>query len=142
MNCLYFFKACFSYLLNTELDVPFGVRYVNTKKGYRYFLFLDKAGLPSSLFPKIKHQKTRHLIVWCNVGKTMLLATSNERAEILPLSFCSTHLVWWQTKNLVLFVSRKCPLRGHILAPPEGRRAPELPWVNPGGQPRSQGVIG
>ena len=30
--------------------------------------------------------------------------------------------------------TRICPLCGHILAPPEGLRAPELPGVNPGVQ--------
>ena len=35
--------------------------------------------------------------------------------------------------------TRKCPLRGHILAPPEGLRAPELPGVNPGGRPQESG---
>ena len=30
------------------------------------------------------------------------------------------------------YVYRKCSLGGHILAPPEGLRAPELPRVNPG----------
>ena len=34
-------------------------------------------------------------------------------------------------------MTRKCPLRGHILAPAEGLRAPELHGDNP----RSQGVI-
>ena len=39
-------------------------------------------------------------------------------------------------------ITRKCPLRGHILAPPEGLRAPGLlPVVNPGVDPGSQGVI-
>ena len=37
--------------------------------------------------------------------------------------------------------TRKCPLRGHILAPPEGLRGPGVPGVNPGVDPRSQGVI-
>ena len=40
-----------------------------------------------------------------------------------------------------LEITRKCPLRGHILAPPEGLRTPELPGVNPGIDPGSQGVI-
>ena len=35
--------------------------------------------------------------------------------------------------------TRKSPLRGHILAPPEGLRALELPVVNPGGRPRESG---
>ncbi len=39
----------------------------------------------------------------------------------------------------LLLCTRKCPLRGHILAPPEGLRAPELPVVNPGGQPGGSG---
>ena len=46
---------------------------------------------------------------------------------------------------MVLTLTRKCPLRGHILAPPEGQRAPGLPRVNPGVDPGvdpgSQGVI-
>ena len=41
------------------------------------------------------------------------------------------------SKKLYFVKTRKCPLRGHILPPPEGLRAPELPGVNPG----SQGVI-
>ena len=36
----------------------------------------------------------------------------------------------------ILILTRKCPLRGHILAPPEGLRALELPGVNPGGRPQ------
>ena len=39
----------------------------------------------------------------------------------------------------ILLLSRKCPLHGHILAPPEGLRAPELPGVNPGGGPQESG---
>ena len=39
----------------------------------------------------------------------------------------------------ILYLTRKCPLRGHILAPPEGLRAPELPGINPGGQPHESG---
>ena len=35
--------------------------------------------------------------------------------------------------------TRICPLCGHILAPPEGLRAPELPGVNPGGRPQESG---
>ncbi len=35
--------------------------------------------------------------------------------------------------------TRKCPLRGHILAPPEGLRAPEVPGVNLGGRPQQSG---
>ena len=35
--------------------------------------------------------------------------------------------------------TRKCPLRGHILAPPEGLRAPGLPGVNPGGRLQGSG---
>ena len=42
---------------------------------------------------------------------------------------------------LVLYDTRKCPLRGHILAPPEGLRAPELPGATLGVIPRSEGVI-
>ena len=45
------------------------------------------------------------------------------------------------TKIIKICNTRKCPLRGHILAPPEGLRAPGLPGVNPGGRPRAQGVI-
>ena len=30
-------------------------------------------------------------------------------------------------------------IRGHILAPPEGLRAPELPGVNTGGRPQESG---
>ena len=37
--------------------------------------------------------------------------------------------------------TRKCPLRGHILAPPEGLRGLGVPGVSPGVDPRSQGVI-
>ena len=37
------------------------------------------------------------------------------------------------------FDTRKCLLRGHIPAPPEGLRAPELPGVNPGGGPKESG---
>ena len=40
-----------------------------------------------------------------------------------------------------LFLTRKCMLHGHILAPPEGLRAPELPGVNPWGQLQKSGVI-
>ena len=40
---------------------------------------------------------------------------------------------------LYIDITRKCPLRGHILAPPEELRAPELPGVNPGGWPRESG---
>ncbi len=36
-------------------------------------------------------------------------------------------------------LTRKCPLLGHILAPPEGLRVPELPGVNPRGRPRESG---
>ena len=40
------------------------------------------------------------------------------------------------------YETRKCPLRGHILAPPEGLRAPEgYPGSTLGVDPRSQGVI-
>ena len=38
-------------------------------------------------------------------------------------------------------IDRICPLRGHILAPPEGLRGPGVPVVNLGVDPRSQGVI-
>ena len=38
-----------------------------------------------------------------------------------------------------LVITRKCPLRRHILAPPEGLRAPEVPGVNPGGRPQESG---
>ena len=41
----------------------------------------------------------------------------------------------------LIYLTRKCPLRGHILAPPEELRVLELPGVNPGVDPRSQGVI-
>ena len=44
-------------------------------------------------------------------------------------------------KSQVLLFARKGPLRGHILAPPEGLRGPGVPGVNPGVDPRSQGVI-
>ena len=37
--------------------------------------------------------------------------------------------------------TRKCPLHGQILAPPEGMRATKLPGINPGVDPGSQGVI-
>ena len=43
--------------------------------------------------------------------------------------------------KLVLLLTRKGPLRGHILAPPEVLRALRLPGVNPGVNLRSQGVI-
>ena len=43
--------------------------------------------------------------------------------------------------SITILSTRKCPLRRHILAPPEGLRAPNLPWVNPGANPGSQGVI-
>ena len=36
-------------------------------------------------------------------------------------------------------LTRKCPLRGHILAPPEGLRGLRPPGVNPGGQPQESG---
>ena len=35
---------------------------------------------------------------------------------------------------MALGFTRKFPLRGHILAPAEVLRAPELPGVNPGGR--------
>ena len=38
-----------------------------------------------------------------------------------------------------IYITRKYPLRGHILAPPEGLRAPEVPGVNPGGRPQESG---
>ena len=38
-----------------------------------------------------------------------------------------------------LLYTRKCPLRGHILAPPERLSALELPGVNPGGRPQESG---
>ncbi len=41
----------------------------------------------------------------------------------------------------VIYHTEKCPLRGHILAPPEGLRTPGSSRVNPGVDPRSQGVI-
>ena len=42
---------------------------------------------------------------------------------------------------LSFIATRKCPLRGHILAPPEGLRAPGYPGSTPGVDPRSQGAI-
>ena len=41
--------------------------------------------------------------------------------------------------QMVIVYTRKCPLRGHILAPPEGLRAPGVPGVNPGGRPQESG---
>ena len=38
-----------------------------------------------------------------------------------------------------LFLTRKCLLRGHILAPLEGLRAPGVPGVNPGVRPQESG---
>ena len=43
------------------------------------------------------------------------------------------------TVDLTYVLTRKCLLHGHILAPPEGLRAPELPGVNPGGRPQESG---
>ena len=43
----------------------------------------------------------------------------------------------YEVSNLIF--TRKCPLRGHILAPPEGLRAVEVPRVNPGSRPQESG---
>ena len=54
------------------------------------------------------------------------------------LSFC------WKLDLISSFeivIHRKCPLRGHILAPLEGLRARGLSGVNLGVDPGSQGVI-
>ena len=40
---------------------------------------------------------------------------------------------------IFIYLTRKCPLRGHILSPPEGLHAPKLPGVNPGGRLRESG---
>ena len=37
-------------------------------------------------------------------------------------------------EKITIEITRKCPLRGHIPAPPEGLRGLGLPGVNPGGQ--------
>ena len=42
-------------------------------------------------------------------------------------------------KTFDSYITRKCPLLGHILAPPEGLRALEVPRVNPGGRPQESG---
>ena len=41
--------------------------------------------------------------------------------------------------KMAILQTRICPLRGHILAPPEGLHVPELPGVNPGGRPQESG---
>ena len=41
--------------------------------------------------------------------------------------------------QIILCKTRKCLLRGHILAPSEGLRALELPGVNPKGRPQESG---
>ncbi len=44
-----------------------------------------------------------------------------------------------KTSCEIYYITRKCPLRGHILAPPEGLRAPGVPKVNPVGRPQESG---
>ena len=56
------------------------------------------------------------------------IKTSTLKSKIKDLEFHSR-------SKINFTITTKCPLCGHILAPPEGLRAPELPWVNPGGQP-------
>ena len=62
------------------------------------------------------------------------------------LLFCNGSFQNGVYKTAMLFmtfimVTRKCPLRGHILAPPEGLRAKGKPGINLGVNPRGQGVI-
>ena len=41
--------------------------------------------------------------------------------------------------GIIILITRKCPLRRHILAPPDGLRGLGLPGVNPGGRPQESG---
>ena len=40
---------------------------------------------------------------------------------------------------MIYLFTRKCPLCGHILAPLEGLRTPEVPGVNPRDRPQDSG---
>ena len=48
----------------------------------------------------------------------------------------SDHVLGDHFKLLLIVITRKCQLRRHILAPPEGLRGLGLPGVDPGGQPQ------
>ena len=57
--------------------------------------------------------------------------------DIMPLS--EWDFIFMVIKQNLIYKPRKCLLHGHILAPPEELRAPELPGVNPGCQPQESG---
>ena len=42
-------------------------------------------------------------------------------------------------RGIAVYVTRKCPPRGHCLAPPEGPGTRVTPGVNLGGRPRGSG---
>ena len=78
-------------------------------------------------FPK----KSNHTLNWDQVCNCFLDLTN-----LFWIFLYETFPFWF-----IYLCTRKCPLRGHILAPPEGLRGLGLPGVNPGVNPRGQGVI-
>ncbi len=76
------------------------------------------------------------MLLWTASFDHKLVAMKDAMMEVTRDNICR----WSRLlQSFTFLVTRKCPLRGHILAPPEGLRAPEVPGVNPGGRPQESG---
>ena len=111
-----------------------------------------KKGFPFSPFLNFELTKMRgsgllQLINQRNALKKPLCteeATFDDRVQIkiqkVIFPFCIILLgIICSVIILSIEITRKCLLRRHILAPPEGLCAPEVPGVNPSGRPQESG---